>query len=511
MVSFSQTILDHAGKLGVDAKFLESGEGDVLAPEQDLDLKHPLSHYFCSSSHNTYLWGHQLYGKASAEPYQLVLERACRCVEIDVWDGEELSSSESSSDEEKGKVKKVHQTDRISKWRPDRVEPRVLHGFTATQGCSFRDVAETIGLYAFSKTDLPLIVSLEVHTTHEQQAIMVEIIKEYWGSYLIDNFDWNEQTPLPTLEAMKNKILIKVKYSPPEQAKGTGGKDSEDESQSVSVSKGKIIPELGNMGLYTRSYHFNDFDQPEAKYPTHIFSMSEMKLSSVNSKEPQKLFDHNKNFLLRAYPKGTRVTSSNLDPAPFWRLGVQIVALNWQYVNEPMMLNHGLFAGTGGYVLKPEAYRGSSSIQRGIIDLTVEIFAGSNLGPPKKKLKAYVKCELHAEEEQERKAAGLPHDGQEKEGEYKAKTSTAKEGRDPDFKGQKLQFKGIKHVTEDLSFVRFKIMDDESFQKDDMVGWACYRFKRLREGVRVIKVLDEEGKETDGRLLVRVTKKFSPN
>lgn len=79
MVSISQTILDHAGKLGVDAKFLESGEGDVLAPEQDLDLKHPLSHYFCSSSHNTYLWGHQLYGKASAEPYQLVSGQSEKC------------------------------------------------------------------------------------------------------------------------------------------------------------------------------------------------------------------------------------------------------------------------------------------------------------------------------------------------------------------------------------------------------------------------------------------------
>ncbi|PNS18160.1 1-phosphatidylinositol 4,5-bisphosphate phosphodiesterase 1 [Sphaceloma murrayae] len=511
MVTLSQSILDHATKLGADSKVLASDEADILAPEQPLDPKHPLSHYFISSSHNTYLWGHQLYGKASAEPYQIVLERACRCVEIDVWDGEELSSSESSSDEEKGKVKRPQPTDKVRRWRPDRVEPRVLHGFTATQECSFRDVVEAIGLYAFTKTDLPLIISLEVHTSHEQQEIMVEIMNEYWGSFLIDNFEWNEKTPMPDLDALRNKILIKVKYSPPDQAKATSGKDSEDESQSVSVTKGKIIPALGNMGLYTRSYHFTDFDQPEAKYPTHVFSMSEFKLSSVHAKDPVKLFNHNKDFIMRAYPKGTRVTSSNLDPAPFWRLGVQIAALNWQYVNEPMMLNHALFAGTGGYVLKPPGYRGATSVQRGTIDLTIEVFAGSNLGPPKKKLKAYVKCELHVEEEDERKAAGLPKDGEEKEGEYKAKTSTAKEGRDPDFKGQKLEFKGVQHTTEDLSFVRFKIMDDESFSKDDMVGWACYRFKRLREGVRVIKLFDEEAKETEGRLLVRVTKKFTPN
>lgn len=215
--------------------------------------------------------------------------------------------------------------------------------------------------------------------------------------------------------------------------------------------------------------------------------------------------------MLRAFPKGTRVTSSNLDPAPFWRLGVQIAALNWQYVNESMMLNHALFAGTGGFVLKPAGYWGSSTIQRGTIDLVIEVFAGSNLGPLKKKLKAYVKCELHVEAEEERKASGIPKEGLEKEGEFKAKTNTAKESRDPDFKGQRLEFKNVKHVTEDLSFVRFKIMDDESFAKDDLVGWACYRFKRLKEGVGIIKVMDGEGKETEGRLLVKVTKTFTPN
>lgn len=223
-----------------------------------------------------------------------VLERGCRCVEIDVWDGEDLSSSESSSDEEKGRTKAVHSSGRIHRWRPDRVEPRVVHGFTATQECSFRNVVETIGLYAFSKTDLPLIVSLEVHTSHEQQEVMVDIMHEYWRPYLIDTFEWTEKTPLPNLDVLRKKILIKVKYSPPEQAKATGGRDSEDESQTASVSKGKIIPSLGVMGLYTRSYHFTDFDQPEARYPTHIFSMSEVKLSSVQAKDAVKLFNHNK-------------------------------------------------------------------------------------------------------------------------------------------------------------------------------------------------------------------------
>ena len=58
----------------------------VRVPETD--LSHPLKDYLISSSHNTYLVGHQLYGDASIEGYKTVLTRGCRCIEIDCWDGD---------------------------------------------------------------------------------------------------------------------------------------------------------------------------------------------------------------------------------------------------------------------------------------------------------------------------------------------------------------------------------------------------------------------------------------
>ena len=54
----------------------------------ETDLSRPLKEYLISSSHNTYLVGHQLYGDASIEGYKTVLTKGCRCIEVDCWDGD---------------------------------------------------------------------------------------------------------------------------------------------------------------------------------------------------------------------------------------------------------------------------------------------------------------------------------------------------------------------------------------------------------------------------------------
>jgi hypothetical protein len=63
--------------------------------------------------------------------------------------------------------------------------------------------------------------------------------------------------------------------------------------------------------------------------------------------------------LVRTYPKGTRVESTNYNPLPMWRCGIQMVALNYQYPDVCMYLNQGFFRLNGGcgYVLKPAVMR----------------------------------------------------------------------------------------------------------------------------------------------------------
>lgn len=393
-------------------RYMKSSVTSVIAPPEEQDLTWPLSSYFISSSHNTYLTGNQLSSDSSADAYKNVLLRGCRCVEIDVWDGDEPSdtedgdtSSSSSSDEEKktrrkkrvsrvlpsalaSRLEKTSLGKKLVKYAAQKLarsssrkignsgteggeaplekqasegstflrrtasvkEPRVLHGYTLTKEVSFREVCVAIRDYAFAVTDTPLVVSLETHCGPEQQMTMVAIMHETWGDLLLPE-PKEEAKHLPSPAELRGKILVKVKYAPPEG--GSPGLEG-DEPGDKKSKPSKIIQALSKLGIYMRGVSFKSLTQPEATMPAHIFSLSENGVMEVHEKSARELFAHNRRYLMRAYPSGLRIRSSNLDPAVFWRKGIQVVALNWQNWDEGMMLNEGMFAGTGGYVLKPD-------------------------------------------------------------------------------------------------------------------------------------------------------------
>jgi hypothetical protein len=63
------------GSLADFLNYIASPSSNALLPAPKADLSLPLSAYFISTSHNTYLTGHQLYGAASIEGYKNVSRR----------------------------------------------------------------------------------------------------------------------------------------------------------------------------------------------------------------------------------------------------------------------------------------------------------------------------------------------------------------------------------------------------------------------------------------------------
>lgn len=382
------------------AAFLSSVHNNIQAssaPEVKLDR--PLNEYFISSSHNTYLVGRQVAGSSSVEPYVRALQKACRCVEIDCWDG------------------------------PDG-RPIVKHGHTMTSNSVlFLDCISVIAKYAFAESPYPLILSLEVHCNPEQQQTMVDIMNDKLRPRLVTEPFLTNVSTLPSPEELRHRILIKVKAgvdpatrpdSPPRRRERAfsspfsrplvldnsvvphlpllsssssmsaseqssiwvGGRTSTaatstssttDESdghargslpsrRSSTRRKSKIIKPLGDLGVYAQGLKLSDFSAPESKTYNHIFSMPERRFERLcrNVEVAAQLEEHNMHYLMRVYPSAYRVTSTNPEPLGFWRRGAQMVALNWQTYDLGMQMNEAMFAGgsdRSGYVLKPKELR----------------------------------------------------------------------------------------------------------------------------------------------------------
>ncbi|KAJ7623411.1 1-phosphatidylinositol-4,5-bisphosphate phosphodiesterase 1 [Roridomyces roridus] len=365
------------------SSFLVSQDNAPTHPESN-DMTMPLSSYFISTSHNTYLVGNQLVGVSTVEGYVRALLSGCRSVELDIYDGPH--------------------------------EPRVFHGSTLTSAVSVRDVCDAISKYAFISSPYPIILSCEVHCGLAQQDMLVDIFSKAFGSALVSApvEQHPKITMLPSPEALKGRILIKTKnlYIAAELAKAkkaaagtqpahleadlpSSSESSDGESEAKVVmseikeemhelktkwqelrSKGKatltgsksepkrkapMSMALASLLVYTVGVKCRGINKNEQYAPEDVFSLSEKSATRMikEASGMENLIRHNLTNLVRIYPKGIRIDSTNYEPHQYWAVGCQLVALNIQTMDLGYRINQAMFMRNGhqGYVLKPFALR----------------------------------------------------------------------------------------------------------------------------------------------------------
>ncbi|EKM76385.1 hypothetical protein AGABI1DRAFT_131468 [Agaricus bisporus var. burnettii JB137-S8] len=352
----------------------------------------PMVDYFISSSHNTYLLSKQVLGRCSSQSYINVLSRGARCVEIDVW--------------------------------PSKNGPIVTHGYTFSQSIPFSDACIAIGS-SVQPDSWPVLVSLECHVYGEQnQAELVRIMRDAWGSKFVDRELEGIPKRLPP-EMVFGKILVEhyplLMVNVDEESSSSSSdseSDLEDEqtSDKQSIKRSRIppqlriSPELAEVGYYFRSMKpsKNWFSRLIPDPPNILLNISESSLLSLLTSSNtilDALIVHGQAHMRRIYPKGLRFTSSNLHPHVFWGSGSHVVALNWQTYDLGMQINEAMFVGTPGWVTKPEwmrTPRGDDDASERRMKIKGKIVGICNCPPPSdrkrtadsKAYDAYVKAQL---------------------------------------------------------------------------------------------------------------------
>ncbi|XP_047466934.1 1-phosphatidylinositol 4,5-bisphosphate phosphodiesterase beta-2 [Mugil cephalus] len=395
---------------------------DRLAKSQD--MTQPVPHYFIKSSHNTYLTAGQFSGVSSPEMYRQCLLSGCRCLELDCWKG-----------------------------KPPDEEPIITHGFTMTTEILFKDVIEAIAESAFKTSQYPVILSFENHVDSvKQQEKMANYCKTIFGDALLteplEKYPLKPGQQIPSPSELMGKILIKNKKgshekpaqnkknnaaateqaaptaapaqdpnAPPQDAANPASSPQENQEGDAAVEdieeqedteeqdeeKMKTSDEgtagqevtayeaMSSLVNYIQPNKFISFDNAKKKNKSYVISsFVETKGEAMIAKTAVEFVEYNKRQMSRIYPKGTRMDSSNYSPQPFWNVGCQMVALNYQTMDFPMQLNLALFEFNGrtGYLLKHDVMRRSDKKFDPFCDrldtvvastLTIKIYSGQFL------------------------------------------------------------------------------------------------------------------------------------
>ncbi|KMT05045.1 hypothetical protein BVRB_7g172040 isoform A [Beta vulgaris subsp. vulgaris] len=450
------------------------------------DMKSPLAHYFLYTGHNSYLTGNQLSSASSIEPITKALKNGVRVIELDLWPNSKKNDVD------------------------------VYHGGTMTSPVKLIKCLEAIKENAFCASEYPVIITFEDHLDSFLQAKMVTTT---FGNMLFPGMDFAE---FPSPESLKRKILISTK--PPkeshdrlkeEESNEQKVKDSSDfseptlrdkeyahieqngmEEEEEEEEEEAVIPEYRNLisiHAVKRKGGLENLLKGETKRVARL-SLVEQKLENAVRTSASDIIRFTQKNLLRVYPKGTRIFSSNYDPFIGWAHGAQMVALNMQGYGKYLWIMQGMFRANGGcgYVKKPDF----------LLNLgpNNEVFNPGIRGQVKKtlKVKIYMGEGWHLEFHHTHfnpfsppdfftklHILGVPADKK------KVKTIAVGDQWVPHW-NEEFEFQ----ITEpELALLRIEVRDYSMSRRHDFGGQTCLPVSELRSGIRAIPLYNKKGEK----------------
>lgn len=476
------------------------------------DMTAPLPHYFIYTGHNSYLTGNQLSSDCSIVPIIKALQRGVRVIELDLWPN-------STKDN-------IH----------------VLHGRTLTSPVLLIKCLKAIKEYAFVRSPYPVIITLEDHLTPDLQAKTAELATQTFGEMLYYP-GTGSLAEFPSPEALKHRIVLSTKppkeYLESKNVKKKGNfspnhvRDSSEEEASGDTPDFVSELEADYRSDSDQDDEYIDAIDPKSpqlsapEYKRLIalhagkpksglkealkvvddkvkrLSLSEQALEKAAASHGTDVVRFTQKNVLRVYPKGTRVTSSNYKPIIGWMHGAQMVAFNMQGYGKSLWLMHGMFRSNGGcgYLKKPE-FLMKKGPNNEVFDpkktlavnmlLKVRVYMGDGwrldfnqtyfdaYSPPDFYTKVYI--------------VGVPADA------AKKKTKVIEDDWAPVWDEEFI----FQVTVPELALLRIEVREYDMSEKDDFGGQTCLPVSELRPGIRAVPLYDKKGDRlTSVRLLMR--------